>query len=111
MSIPIEPGLGKLADTYEEKFKKIVESKTKPEDEVFRGTLAPKTIKEMGMKELYSEVMKWGEQSILGHVCGIYGCNSDPDVNCKYCKCTYCHEHIKMHMHAVKNDGIFLEDL
>lgn len=99
-----------MTETYEEKFNRMVKENTKPDDLVFRGTLAPKDLKDMDMKELYDDVMKWGEQSRRGLVCGIFGCNSEELTKCKYCDCTYCPEHIPMHFHAVNNGGIFRDE-
>jgi len=98
-----------MTETYEDKFKKIVKEKTEPDDLVFRGTLAPKDLKDMDLGNLYTEVIKWGEKSAQGLLCGIYGCNSEPTSPCPICDCGYCPDHIKMHFHAVGNDGIFRE--
>jgi len=98
-----------MTETYEEKFKRLVKEKTEPDDIVFRGTLAPKDLKNMDMKDLYDDVMKWGAQSKQGLLCGIFGCNAEELTPCPICKCTYCHEHIQMHFHAVGNDGIYRE--
>ena len=98
-----------MTDTYEDKFKKLVESKVSPDDEVYRGTMSPKTLKELGMKKMYEDVMKWGEQSRQGLLCGIFGCTADPSSPCPICHCGYCPEHIRMHFHAASNDGIFVE--
>lgn len=100
-----------MTETYEEKFNRIVKEKTKSIDEVYRGTLPPKLIKDMKMGELYTEVIKWGEKSVQGLLCGIYGCNSEPNTPCPICHCGYCSEHLKMHFHSAENDGIHLEEI
>ena len=99
-----------MTETYEEKFKRMVKEKTKPDDIVIRGTLAPKELKNTNMKELYNDVMKWGEQSQQGLLCGIFGCNAEELTACPICGCGYCADHIPMHFHAVDNDGIFRDD-
>lgn len=95
-----------MTETYAEKFNRLVKERTEPTDEVFRGTLSTQTVKDLDMKELYSEVIKWGEKSAQGLLCGIYGCNSEPSSPCTICKCGYCPEHITMHFHSAENDGV-----
>ncbi len=101
-----------MTESYEDEFKKRVENRVSPGDEIFRGTLSPQMIKDLDLKKLYHKVVMWGEKSAQGLLCGIYGCNSPPDVTCKHCNCTYCPEHIEMHFHSIENkDGIHLEKI
>ena len=44
----------------------------------------------------------WKRRSELGEVCGIYGCEQKPNLNCPRCGNYYCDEHVIIHFHERK---------
>lgn len=93
--------------THFDTFKKIVEKH--PDMEIFVGkNRKEKNMRDIDTKEFYEDVIKWGEESKKGLVCGIYGCIEPVIIRCKICGGGYCEEHKGMHFHSKDNDGIYL---
>ena len=92
-------------------FKKIMK-KIPPDAEIYVGK-GKKEIKldSIDPKELWDNVQKWCEESKKGLVCGIYGCQEDPEIKCKICNGSYCEEHNKIHFHVENHEGLILREI
>jgi len=44
----------------------------------------------------------WANLSLDGKKCGIFGCGIEPTCKCTECNMFYCYDHIKIHLHSVK---------
>ncbi len=54
----------------------------------------------MEEKEIFNvEIGEWKKRSERGEVCGIFGCEEKPKINCPYCGNWYCYEHGSIHFH------------
>ena len=96
-------------DTFK-KFKTII--KKHEGVEIFVGNGRKQSdIKSVDTKEFFDDVMKWGEESKKGLVCGIFGCIEPVDIRCKICNGGYCLEHKNIHFHSRKNDGVIVREI
>lgn len=53
----------------------------------------------MEEKHIFDEIKEWKKSSERGEVCGIFGCEDKPVVQCHRCGNWYCKEHIFVHFH------------
>jgi len=49
----------------------------------------------------FSDIDKWGDESKIGLVCGIVGCNEPVELRCITCGYGYCEIHKNCHFHTV----------
>lgn len=77
--------------------------------EVFLGNHT-KPLNECDPQELAKMGLEWGLMSQKGHVCGILGCNTEPNISCAICGGHYCDDHKNWHHHRADNDGIIEKD-
>jgi hypothetical protein len=78
-------------------------------NEVFLGN-STQPLKDMNLKELAEKSLEWGQNSAQGLCCGIFGCNTEPEIRCKICGGGYCKDHKNWHFHSETNDGIYEKD-
>lgn len=77
--------------------------------EIFLGNNTT-PLNELDPMELAKRGLEWGLMSQQGLVCGILGCNTEPQIRCKICQGGYCKDHKDWHHHGVDNDGIIEKD-